>query len=193
MSPTALVVTTPAATTAPGKLLAALACVVLSCAALAVGAALGAPTAQAAGIAQPAATTQPAHVKPRTTLPIIERQVMCVTCKIPLQVAESPQANLEREYIQGLINKGEGENEVKRTLVVQYGPAVLGMPAAHGFNLVAYLVPLAVVLALIATLIVLLPRWRRYARAKAATPATVGPRLSPDENARLESDIARFD
>jgi cytochrome c-type biogenesis protein CcmH len=144
-----------------------------------------------------AATTTPLaaaeSVKPRASLPQIQRQVMCVTCKIPLMVAESPQANLEREYIQGLINKGEGEAEVKRTLVVQYGPAVLGMPAAHGFNLVAYLVPLAVVLALIATLIVLLPRWRRYARAKAAAPATVGPRLSPDENARLESDIARFD
>jgi cytochrome c-type biogenesis protein CcmH/NrfF len=189
---------------------AALACAALACVALAV--ALGPPSAQAAGIAPaappapaapaahatpaaaaPAAATKPAHVKPRTTLPIIERQVMCVTCKIPLQVAESPQANLEREYIQGLIAKGEDETEVKRTLVVQYGPAVLGMPAAHGFNLVAYLVPLAVVLALIATLVVLLPRWRRYARAQAAAPASVGPRLSPEESARLESDIARFD
>jgi cytochrome c-type biogenesis protein CcmH/NrfF len=105
----------------------------LVCSAFAT-AGLGAAAAQAAGAAPGA---QPTHIKPRTTLPIIERQVMCVTCKIPLMVAESPQANLEREYIQGLIAKGEDEAQIKRTLVVQYGPAVLGLPADHGFNLAA--------------------------------------------------------
>jgi cytochrome c-type biogenesis protein CcmH/NrfF len=173
-------------------MLAALVCGVLA------AASLGAPTAQAAGAAAatgaaPAAATDSTHIKPRTTLPIIERQVMCVTCKIPLMVAESPQANLEREYIQGLISKGEDEAEIKRTLVVQYGPAVLGLPADHGFNLAAYLVPLAAVLALLATLVVLLPRWRRHARAQAAVSGAAPPRLSAAENARLESDIARFD
>ena len=134
-----------------------------------------------------------AHVGPRTTLPIIERQVMCVTCKIPLMVAESPQANLEREYIQGLINKGEGEAEIKRTLVAQYGPTVLGLPSTHGFDLAAYLVPLAVVLALIATLAVLLPRWRRHARAQAQAASPAPSTLSPADAARLDSDLARFD
>ena len=117
---------------------------------------------------------------------------MCVTCKIPLQVAESPQANLERQYIQGLIDEGQGEAEIKRSLVAQYGPTVLGLPSTHGFDLAAYLVPLAVVLALLATLIVLLPRWRRQARAQAAA-STTGPALSSADTARLESDLARFD
>jgi cytochrome c-type biogenesis protein CcmH len=134
-----------------------------------------------------------AHGGPRTTLPIIERQVMCVTCKIPLMVAESPQANLEREYIQGLINKGEGEAEIKRTLVAQYGPTVLGLPSTHGFDLAAYLVPLAVVLALIATFAVLLPRWRRHARAQAQAASPTPSTLSPADAARLDSDLARFD
>ncbi|MGH2865610.1 MAG: cytochrome c-type biogenesis protein CcmH [Solirubrobacteraceae bacterium] len=167
----------------------------LACAALLWAAAageVGGPDARAAG--PPSATgARTTHVKPRTTLPIIERQVMCVTCKIPLMVAESPQANLEREYIQGLISKGEGEGEIKRTLVAQYGPAVLGLPAAHGFTLAAYLVPLAAVLALLAVLVVLLPRWRRHARAQAEAAGGVPSRLSAAENARLESDIARFD
>jgi cytochrome c-type biogenesis protein CcmH len=166
--------------------------VALVCAVLVAATTLATSGVWAAEITNAAAAT-PTHVKPRTTLPIIERQVMCVTCKIPLMVAESPQANLEREYIQGLINKGEGEAEIKRTLVAQYGPAVLGLPAAHGFNLAAYLVPLAVVLALIATLIVLLPRWRRHARAQAAARSTSTAKLSPTDSARLESDIARFD
>jgi cytochrome c-type biogenesis protein CcmH len=145
----------------------------------------------AVAIAAPASLAA-AHAAPRTTLPIIERQVMCVTCKIPLQVAESPQANLEREYIQSLISLGEGEAEIKRALVSQYGPTVLGLPSTHGFDLAAYLVPLAVVIALLGALVMLLPRWRRQARAQAGAPSTAAT-LSPADAARLDSDLARFD
>lgn len=151
------------------------------------GGAVGVSPAQAAGIAHAA------HVRPRTTLPIIERQVMCVTCKIPLMVAASPQAKLEREYIQGLINEGQDEAEVKRSLVAQYGPTVLGLPSTHGFDLVAYLVPIAVVLALLATVAVVLPRWRRYARAQVAISSHTATTLSSADAARLESDLTHFD
>ena len=82
------------------------------------------------------------------SLPTIERQVMCVTCKIPLMVAQSPQADREREYIRGLIAQGHDEGQIKSDLVEQYGPTVLALPAAHGFDLAAYLVPAAVVAAL---------------------------------------------
>jgi len=155
---------------------------VLAAVALMAAVAIAAPTSQAA-----------ASVTPRTSLPVIERQAMCVTCKVALNESQSPQANLERAYIQGLINRGEGEAEIKRALVAQYGPTVLGLPSTHGFDLVAYLVPLAVVLALIATLIVLLPRWRRRARAQAAAARTSAATLSPADTARLDSDLARFD
>jgi cytochrome c-type biogenesis protein CcmH len=144
----------------------------------------------AAALAVPVAASAAAIT--RTSLPVIERQVMCVTCKIPLNVAQSPQANEERAYIQELIDKGQSESQIKSSLVEQYGPAVLGLPSAHGFNLTAYLVPLAVVLALIATLLVLLPSWRRQARA-AITRRESPAALSPTDAARLESDIARFD
>ena len=128
----------------------------------------------------------------RPSLPTIERQVMCVTCKIPLDVAQSPQADRERVFIQGLINQGQDEAQIKTSLVSQYGPAVLGLPEAHGFDLAAYLVPLAAVLALAGALILLLPRWRRHARENAARPAVVGT-LSQEETARLDADLARFD
>ena len=110
--------------------------------------------------------------RPRTSLPAIERQVMCVTCKIPLNVAQSPQADRERAFIQSLIDQGQTEAQIKRALVGQYGPAVLALPSAHGFDLAAYLVPLAALLALLAVLALLLPRWRRHARAQATRSAT---------------------
>ena len=152
----------------------------LAAVALVIAAALGAPASQGA------------QIKPRTTLPIIERQVMCVTCKIPLNVAQSPQADRERVFIQSLIDEGESESQIKRVLVSQYGAAVLGLPSAHGFGLAAYLVPLAAVLALALALAILLPRWRRQARAQAAVagpPASIG----SGDAARLDADLAKFD
>jgi cytochrome c-type biogenesis protein CcmH len=129
---------------------------------------------------------------PHTSLPTIERQVMCVTCKIPLDVAQSQQADRERAFIQSLINEGQTEAQIKHTLVGQYGPTVLALPSARGFDLTVYLVPLAAILALLATLAVLLPRWRRHARDQATHPVPA-PRLSSADATRLDADLARFD
>jgi len=148
---------------------------------LAAGALLGALLA-------PAASAQGA----RAQLTAIERQVMCVTCKIPLNVAESPQADRERAFIASLIARGEDEAQVKQALVAQYGPQVLGLPADHGFDAAVYIVPLAAVLALLALWLTLLPRWRRRA-AGDAPAAGEPPPLAPADAARLESDLARFD
>jgi cytochrome c-type biogenesis protein CcmH len=156
----------------------------------ALAAALALATALLASLG--ALSNTAAAVKPRASLPQIERQVMCVTCKIPLMVAESPQANRERVFIQSLIDKGENESQIKSALVAQYGASVLGLPADHGFDATVYLVPLAFVLTLAAMLLVLLPRWRRRARAQAAAGTPAVP-LAPADAARLDSDLARFD
>lgn len=117
---------------------------------------------------------------------------MCVTCKVALDESEAPQANTEREYIQSLINRGEDETEIKRALVAQYGPTVLGLPSAHGFDLAVYLVPALVVLGLVMTVLLLIPSWRRRARAQAgATGSTAA--LGAEDAAKLEADLARFD
>jgi cytochrome c-type biogenesis protein CcmH len=128
----------------------------------------------------------------RASLPVIERQVMCVTCKIPLNVAESPQADRERAFIQSLISAGQSEAQIKRALVAQYGRAVLALPSSGGFGVFAYAVPIAVVAGLMATVLVLLPRWR--ARGAARSPESRShPALSAEDAARLDADMARFD
>ena len=133
-----------------------------------------------------------ATAEPGSLLPRIERQVMCVSCKIPLNVAESPQANREKAFIAGLIGQGQNEAQIKRALVAQYGPTVLGLPGAHGFDLAAYLVPIAVVLALLGVVGLLLPRWRREARTRASSESPQQA-LDASDAARLDADLARFD
>jgi cytochrome c-type biogenesis protein CcmH len=154
----------------------------LASAALAAAGATGAATAAHASKA----------VVARASLPAIERQVMCVTCKIPLNVAQSPQADRERAFIQNLIAQGRDEAQIKRALVAQYGNSVLALPSAHGFGVLAYAVPLAALAAIVALLATLLPRWRAAGRARRAQ-AGPSPELSPEDAARLESDMARFD
>jgi cytochrome c-type biogenesis protein CcmH len=132
-----------------------------------------------------------ASQRPRASLPAIERQVMCVTCKIPLNVAQSPQADRERAFIQSLIDRGEDEAAIKHELVGQYGPTVLALPGDEGFDAAAYLVPLGACLALLAALVVLLPRWRRRARAEDAGAVTAAA-LSAADSQRLDADMERF-
>jgi cytochrome c-type biogenesis protein CcmH/NrfF len=188
----------------PGKLLgvatasvwarAPMVAVTIALAAPVVSTAMLPATATATATATAAATTTTeASGAPRTSLPVIERQVMCVTCKIPLNVAESAQADRERALIRRLIAEGKTEAQVKSALVGQYGAAVLGLPDAKGFELSAYLVPIAVILALLLLLALLLPSWRRHARERAAASAPSAPALSESDAARLDADLKRFE
>jgi len=134
-----------------------------------------------------------AAVAPKTTLPAMEQQVMCAVCRTPLAVANGPQADAERRQISRLIAQGKSEQQIKDALVAQYGERVLALPKAGGFNLAVYLVPVLVLVAGIALLLVALPRWRRTTRARAAEPAAAAPAISPDDMARLDEDLARRD
>jgi cytochrome c-type biogenesis protein CcmH len=128
---------------------------------------------------------------PRASLTDIENDVMCVSCKEPLSVAQSPQALAERNFIRTLVAQGQTKAQIERALVAQYGTAVLGRPPAHGFDLTVYIVPPALVAIGAAILAFTLPKWRRRSRAAAAEMAPAGPPLEADDARRLEEDLAR--
>jgi cytochrome c-type biogenesis protein CcmH len=132
----------------------------------------------------------PALAKP-ASFNDVEDEVMCVSCNVALNVAESPQAERERALIRRLIAQGDDKAQVKAALVAQYGPNVLALPRSHGFNLAVYLVPIALVAALVAALAMFVPRWR--ARGRAATASSPSADLSPVDAQRLEEDLARYD
>jgi cytochrome c-type biogenesis protein CcmH len=143
----------------------------------------------AATLAVPAAA---GAVTPRASLTDIEKDVMCVVCKEPLAVSQSPQADSERTFISGLIANGETKAQIEKALVVQFGPAVLGLPPAHGFNLTLYVLPPAVLLSGAILLVIALPRWKRRTRANAQAAPAAAAVAGPEDAARLEEELARF-
>jgi cytochrome c-type biogenesis protein CcmH len=143
-----------------------------------------------------AAAPPAAAATPRTTLPAIEQQVMCVVCKTPLAVANGPQADAERRQIRALIARGLTERQIKDALVAQYGKRVLALPQASGFDVAVYAIPIAVLVVGLAILALALPRWRRRATASAAAGGWAGAGApvrppSADELRRIEQELER--
>jgi len=130
----------------------------------------------------------------RATLPDVEDEVMCTTCNVPLNVAESsPQAQRQRALIRDLVAQGRTKAEIKAVLVDEYGEGVLAMPSDEGFGLAAYVVPLAALAGVGLALALALPRWRRRARAgPAAAPGDDAVALSGADARRLDDDLARY-
>jgi cytochrome c-type biogenesis protein CcmH len=126
----------------------------------------------------------------KATLIDIEDEVMCVTCKIPLNIAESPQADDERAYIRGLIAQGLDKEQIKAALVSEYGREVLALPEDEGFGLTAYLVPIGLVVVLGGALVLLLPSWRRRSPAGIGDGAAAN--LSDEDARRLDEDLGRY-
>jgi cytochrome c-type biogenesis protein CcmH len=137
----------------------------------------------------PAAWAAP---RPRASLTDIENDVMCTVCREPLAVAQSPEADQEREYIRGLIAQGMTKAQIEQSLVAQYGVGVLGRPPAHGFNLTIYVLPPVILATGIAILAVILPRWRRRTRAAAGQPDGALPPLDPVDQERLQQELSQF-
>jgi cytochrome c-type biogenesis protein CcmH len=144
--------------------------------------------ALAALVLAPAAATAAASA----SLTDIENDVMCVACREPLSVAQSPQAYAERSFIRSLIAQGQTKSQIERQLVAQYGPAVLGRPPASGFNLTVYVLPPALVLFGIAVLVIAIPRWRRRARTALPLPVSAGASLDAAEKQRLNDELSHY-
>jgi cytochrome c-type biogenesis protein CcmH len=131
-----------------------------------------------------------AAAEPKTTLPDVEDEVMCVECRTALNVSTAPVADQERAFIREKIAQGLTKQEIKDALVEAYGPDVLATPEAKGFDLSAWLVPAAIVAAFAAGVVLLARRWRR---TPAAGPEPDAPELDPADARRLDADLAAFD
>jgi cytochrome c-type biogenesis protein CcmH/NrfF len=132
--------------------------------------------------------------QPRASFNDVEDEVMCDTCNVPLNIAESDRADQERVAIRRLIARGLTKQQILAELERTYGPGILAKPQDSGFSLAVWWVPVAVVAGLLALLAALLPRWRRRGRDGGDEESEPrAPALSSAEARRLDEDLARYD
>jgi cytochrome c-type biogenesis protein CcmH len=132
--------------------------------------------------------------QPRASFNDIEDEVMCDTCNVPLNIAESDRATQERVAIRRLIARGLTKQQILDELERTYGPGILAKPQDSGFSLAVWWVPVAVVAGLLALLVALLPRWRRRGRDGGDDQDRPRPpSLSTADARRLDEDLARYD
>ena len=128
----------------------------------------------------------------RASFNAIEDEVMCDTCNVPLNIAQSDRATQERVAIRRLIARGLTKQQILAELERTYGPGILAKPQDSGFSLAVWWVPVAVVAGLLALLAALLPRWRRRGGDGGGDEGAREP-LSSAEARRLDEDLARYD
>ncbi|MEA2171985.1 MAG: cytochrome c-type biosis protein CcmH [Solirubrobacteraceae bacterium] len=124
-----------------------------------------------------------AAVTPRTTLPDVEDEVMCITCGTVLNVSEAPSADREREFIRRRIAEGSTKAEIKRLMVEQYGPKVLATPHDK-----SWVVPILLAVMGLTTVGVTVRRWKH-----SATPERAEPDLDDADAQRLADDMKAYD
>jgi cytochrome c-type biogenesis protein CcmH len=147
-------------------------------------------------LASPAPSAFASETHP--TLAELETEVYCPTCHTPLALSSSPIAARMRQFIRGRIAAGDTKGEIKAALVDQFGEEVLAAPPKKGFNLLAWVLPLAGIVVGGGAIGVLAWRWTRAGRGGGVEapgdPAANGHRpLDPELERRLDEELARFD
>ena len=127
---------------------------------------------------------------PRASLPDIEDEVMCVQCGTALNVSTAAVADRQRAFIRERIARGQTKEQIKAALVAEFGPSVLAVPEDSGFNVAAWLVPALLVVGGIAGVAIAARRWQR---AGAAAAVAAGTQLPPEDERRLDAELAAFD
>jgi cytochrome c-type biogenesis protein CcmH len=130
------------------------------------------------------------------TLGELEGQLMCPICQgETLAQSDAPAAQRIKAYIQERIAAGDTRSEIKRKLVDQWGKRILAAPPRHGFDLLAWALPLVGLLGGAGVLGLLAWRWTRVREPEPAPQrwSLNGHPLDPDEERRLDEELARFD
>ena len=117
----------------------------------------------------------------------LEGDVMCPICNTTLDQSSSPAARQLKALISRRIAAGDTKSENKDRLVAEYGPQILAAPPRKGFNLLAWLLPIAGVLVGAALLGLLAFRSSRR------EPPAAAARLDPGLEQRVDEELARFD
>jgi cytochrome c-type biogenesis protein CcmH len=131
------------------------------------------------------------------TLAELEDQLMCPVCAgETLAQSDSIPAQRIKAHLQQRIRQGWTRSRIIDEEVDIWGTRILAAPRRHGFDLIAWVLPLAGILGAAGVIGVLAWRWSRRREEPEHLPgpwSLNGRPLDPELERRLDEELARFD
>lgn len=123
----------------------------------------------------------------------LQQELWCPICQgVRLDVCEQKVCQQMRDMIDRDLAAGKTKEEIKTDFIEFYGPVVLGEPPREGFNLLAWIVPILLVVGGLLFALFLTRRWSRQSTATHAPAANKALPVSPADDdylARVEREL----
>jgi cytochrome c-type biogenesis protein CcmH len=119
----------------------------------------------------------------------MEGQIMCPTCHTTLDQSDAPAAQRIKAEISSMIAQCRSSKQIEDALVVNFGAGILAAPPHKGFDLLAWWLPFAGILA--GAVLIGAGVWR-WTRVRGPDDAA-GPPLDAELDARVDEALARFE
>ena len=123
----------------------------------------------------------------------LESELVCPVCETTLDTSNAPVALRMKAFIRERIAAGDTKSEIKASLVDQFGSAVLAEPPKKGFELIAWVLPLAGLVLGVVVVGLLAWRWSHTRKAEDEPAADAAEPLDPALERRLDDELARFE
>jgi cytochrome c-type biogenesis protein CcmH len=122
----------------------------------------------------------------------IESRLVCPTCRTTLDESDAPVARRMKAYIRSRLAQGATAKQIEDELVAQFGDGVLSTPPTHGFDLLAWVLPIGGIAIGAVALGGLAWAWSRR-RDGVGERDGHDPPLDPELERRVDEELARFD
>jgi len=124
----------------------------------------------------------------------LESRLVCPTCRTTLDESDAPVARRMKAYIRARLAQGATAKQIEDELVAQFGEGVLSTPPTHGFDLLAWVLPLGGIAVGAVAVGGLAWMWsRRREDGGEGEQDLRGPPLDPELERRVDEELARFD
>jgi len=121
----------------------------------------------------------------------LETELVCPVCHETLDESTAPIAQAMKAEIRKRIAQGWTKQQILDEMVANFGPGVLSTPATHGFDLIAWVLPIGG--ALIGALALAGGAWYWSRGRPRPEPGSAEPALDPEVERRIDEELARFD
>jgi cytochrome c-type biogenesis protein CcmH len=121
----------------------------------------------------------------------LETKLVCPSCHTTLDESDSEVAREMKSEVARRIAACQSEQQILDAMVAEFGPTILSTPRTHGFDLLAWLLPLGGAAIGASALAVGARRWSRSRDDTGRNGPQAG--LGAEDERRVDEALARFD